>query len=252
MIRPFVLLLIGWALVVSAQDSATARSLRLLYLQAPEDAPAHVFLVVGKAGKEIDLPRLSISTKRMELPAGVVRVYAATKIPSKANPLPADAPFADIPGGMNDPLVVLLPTGGAGPLAFRMMPVEFARTKAPEGAVVWLNLSTRAITSQLGSSRAVVAPRQAVIQLPSGRTGEVYPVSVALAPDPGETEGVPLMKSSWVKEPGQRHLLVVVPDDRRNVPRVIDIPESMEPVGEPVKVSKGGERKAPAAKNSGK
>jgi hypothetical protein len=252
MIRQFVFLLIGWTVVVSAQDSATARSLRLLYLQAPEDAPGSVFLVVGKGGKEIDLPRLSISSNRMPLPSGVVRVYAATRAPSKDNPLPADAPFADIPGGMSDPLVVLLPTGGVGPLAFRMLPVEFARTKAPEGAVVWLNLSTRAITSQLGSSRAVVAPRQTVIQMPSGRIGEVYPVSVVLAPEQGESEGVPLMKSSWVKEPGQRHLLVVVPDDRRSVPRVIDIPESMEPVGEPVKVSKGGKRKAPAAKNPGK
>ena len=179
-------------------------------------------------------------------------VYAATKAPSKDNPLPPDAPFADIPASMSDPLVVLLPTGVAGPLAFRMLPVEFARAKAPEGAVVWLNLSTRAITSQLGSSRAVVAPRQAVIQLPSGRTGEVYPVSVVLAPELGETEGVPLMKSSWVKEPGQRHLLVVVPDDRRNVPRIIDIPESMEPESKPVKGAKVGAKKASSGKKTGK
>lgn len=252
MIRPFLMLLVGWAVVASAQDAAPNRSLRLLYLQAPEDAPASVFLTVGKGGKEIDLPRLSISTNRMVLPAGVIRVYAAKKAPSKDNPLPPDAPFAEIPSGMNDPLVVLLPTGGTGPLAFRMMPVEFARTKAPEGAVVWLNLSARTITSQLGSSRAVVTPRQAVIQMPSGRTGDVYPVSVVLAPEQGESEGVPLMKSSWVKEPGQRHLLVIVPDDRRNVPRIIDVPESMEPDDELVKASKGGKRKAPAAKNSGK
>ena len=164
MIRPFIFLLTGWLVVASAQDSTTTRSLRLLYLQAPEDAPAYVFLVVGKGGKEIDLPRLSISTNRLALPAGVIRVYVATKAPSKDNPLPPDAPFTDIPAGMNDPLVVLLPTGGAGPLAFRMLPVEFARTKAPEGAIVWLNLSTRAITSQLGSSRAVVAPPRRSIQ----------------------------------------------------------------------------------------
>jgi hypothetical protein len=252
MIRPFIMLLVGWAVIASAQDSAPNRSLRLLYLQAPEDAPASVFLIVGKGGKEIDLPRLSISTNRMVLPAGVIRVYAAKKAPSKDNPLPPDAPFAEIPSGMNDPLVVLLPTGGTGPLAFRMMPVEFARTKAPEGAVVWLNLSTRAITSQLGSSRAVVAPRQTVIQMPSGRTGDVYHVSVVLAPDQGETESVPLMKSSWVKEPGQRHLLVVVPDDRRNVPRIIDIPESMEPESKPVKGAKVGAQKASSGKKSGK
>jgi hypothetical protein len=252
MIRPIAFLLIGWAAAVSAQDSPPTRSLRLLHVQAPEDSPDRVFLVVGKGGKEIDLPRLSISTQRLALPAGTVRVYAATKAPSKDKPLPPEAPFTDIPSGMNDPLVVLLPTGGTGPLAFRMMPLEFARTRAPEGSVVWLNLSSRAITSQLGSSRVVIAPRQAVIQLPSGRSGEVYHVSVVLAPEHGENEGVPLMKSSWVKEPGQRHLLVVVPDDARKVPRVIDVLERMEPEGEPVKGAKVGARKASPAKKSGK
>lgn len=103
MIRPFVFLLTCLAAVVSAQEGSSARSLRLLYVQAPDDAPASVFLVVGKEIKEVDLPRLSISTKRLALPAGIVRVYAATKAPTKDEPLPADAPFVDIPDGMNAP-----------------------------------------------------------------------------------------------------------------------------------------------------
>lgn len=87
-----------------------------------------------------------------------MRVYATTKEPTKAEPLPADAPFVDIPDGMNAPLVVLLPTGEAGPLAFRMLPVEFSRTKAPEGAVLWFNLSGRTIFSKLGTAQAVITP----------------------------------------------------------------------------------------------
>lgn len=249
--RPFVCLLACWA-VVLAQDAPSSRSLRLLYVQAPEDAPVNVFLVVGKGGKEIDLPRLSISSKRLVIMDGNVRVYAAIKAPTKAQPLPADAPFVDIPKGMNDPLVVLLPTGGVGLLAFRMIPMEFARTKAPEGSIVWLNLSAHPLTSQLGSSRVSVAPRQAVIQLPSGKTGEVYPVSVVLAPEHGETEGVPLMKSSWVKEPGQRHLLVIVPDPNRSVPHIIDVPERMEPEVKSVKDTKGGAKSGSAVKNAPK
>jgi len=252
MSRLAVFLLICWAGVVAAQDSQSARSLRLLYVQAPEDARASVFLVSGEGAKEIDLPRLSISSKRMALTAGNVRVFAATKAPTKAQPLPADAPFVDIPKGMNDPLVVLLPTGGAGPLAFRMMPVDFARTKAPEGAVVWLNLSAHTLTSQLGTSRASIAPRRSVVQMPSGKTGDVYPVSVVIAPEHGEIEGLPLMKSSWVKEPGQRHLLVIVPDSNRSVPRIIDVPERMEPAREAVKDAKGQNKGASVLKNPGK
>ena len=49
MIRPFLFLLTGWAAIVSAQEGSASRSLRLLYVQAPDDAPASVFLVAGKA-----------------------------------------------------------------------------------------------------------------------------------------------------------------------------------------------------------
>lgn len=240
MMRPFVFLLACFAAVLSAQDASSARSLRLLYIQAPDEAPASVFLVAGKEIKEVDLPRLSISTKRLTLTAGMVRVYAATKAPTKAEPLPADAPFVDIPEGMHDPLVVLLPTGEAGPLAFRMLPVEFSRTKAPEGAVLWFNLSPRAIFSKLGTAQAVVAPRQTAIQLPPGKPGDTYHVLVDVAPEQGETESVPLMRSSWVKEAGQRHLLFVVPDPNRKVPRIVAVPERMEPEPDPVKDGKAG------------
>jgi hypothetical protein len=228
MIRPFVLFLTCLVAVVSAQEGS-ARSLRLLYVQAPDDAPASLFLVAGKEIKEVDLPRLSISTKRLALTTGTVRVYAASKAPTKDEPLPANAPFVDIPDGMNDPLVVLLPTGEAGPLAFRMLPVEFSRTKAPEGAVLWFNLSGRTLYSKLGTAQAIVAPRQTAIQLPPGKPGDVYHVLVDVAPEQGEEESVPLMRSSWVKEPGQRHLLFIVPDPDRKVPRIVAVPERMEP-----------------------
>lgn len=240
MTRPFLFLLTCLAAVLSAQEGSSARSLRLLYVQAPDDAPASVFLVVGKEIKEVDLPRLSISTKRLALPAGIVRVYAAAKAPTKDEPLPADAPFVDIPDGMNAPLVVLLPTGEAGGLAFRMLPVEFSRTKAPEGAVLWFNLSGRTIFSKLGTTQAIITPRQTAIQLPPGKAGDIYHVFVDVAPEAGETESVPLMRSSWVKEPGQRHLLFIVPDPDRKVPRIVAVPERMEPEPDPLKDAKGG------------
>ena len=141
---------------------------------------------------------------------------------------------------MNAPLVVLLPTGEAGALAFRMLPVEFSRTKAPEGAVLWFNLSGRTIFSKLGTAQAIVAPRQTAIQLPPGKAGDIYHVLVDVAPEAGETESVPLMRSSWVKEPGQRHLLFIVPDPDRKVPRIVAVPERMEPEPDPLKDAKGG------------
>lgn len=249
MIRLLLLLTILLTPLAYAQETSGGRSLRLLYVQAPDEAPASVFLVVGKEVKEIDLPRLSISSKRLTVPAGPARVYAATKAPTKAEPLPADAPFVDIPETMADVLVVLLPTGDPGVLSFRMLPVEFSRGKAPEGAVLWFNLSTRTIFAKLGAVQAAVAPRQTAIMVPPGKPGDIYHVLVDVSPEAGETESVPLMRSSWVKEPGQRHLLFVVPNPERKVPRIIAVPERMEPEPEPAKDAKGG-AKAGAGKSA--
>jgi len=246
MIRLLAVFLAAFAV---AQEASSARSLRLLYVQAPDDAPESVVLVVGKEAKDLDLPRLSVSTKRLALPAGPVRVFAATKVPTKAEPLPADAPFVDIPEGMDAPLVVLLPSGATGPLAFRMLPVEFARSKAPEGAVLWFNLSARTVFAKLGTAQAAVAPRQTAVMVPPGKPGDVYHVLVDVSPDQGETENVPLMRSSWVKEAGQRHLLFVVPDPSRKVPRIVAVPERMEP--EPAPEAAKGVKAAPKS-TSGK
>jgi hypothetical protein len=243
------------SLALQAADEAPSRSLRLLFIQAPEDCPNSLFLVAGKEVKEIDLPRLSISSKRFGLPAGPVRVFVAEKAPTKAEPLPADAPFIDIPDTMTEVLVILLPNGQKGHLAFRMLPVEFSRGRAPDGAVVWFNLSNRTVHAKLGTAQGVVEPRQSLIMIPSGRMGEVFPVVVDVSPLSGETDNVPLMRSNWVKEPNQRHLLFVVPDETRVVPRVMAVPDHMEPVaplpmpGAKNPATKGSEKKE-TSKNS--
>ncbi len=240
MIRLLLLLTALVAPLVHGAETAGGRSLRLLYVQAPDEAPASLFLVVGKDIQEIDLPRLSISTKRLAVPAGLARVYAATKAPTKAEPLPADAPFVDIPETMGDTLVVLLPTDEPGALSFRMLPVEFSRSKIPEGAVLWFNLSVRTIYAKLGSVQAAVAPRQTAIMMPPGKPGDVYHVLVDVSPEVGGTESVPLMRTSWVKESGQRHLLFVVPNPDRKVPRIVAVPEHMEPEPSPNNEVHGG------------
>jgi hypothetical protein len=255
MMRFLMLGLACLGLTLQAADEAPNRYLRLLFIQAPEDCPNSLFLVAGKEVKEIDLPRLSISSKRFGLPAGPVRVFVAEKAPTKAEPLAADAPFVDIPDNMMEVLVLLLPNGQKGHLAFRMLPVEFSRGRAPDGAVVWFNLSTRTVHAKLGTAQGVIEPRQSLIMTPSGRLGEVYPVVVDLSPANGETDNVPLMRSNWVKEANQRHLLFVVPDETRVVPRVMAVPDHMEPVaplpmpGEKKATNKASEKKE-TSKNS--
>lgn len=243
MIRYFSCWLVLVAGLAAAPEASAPRPLRLVHVQAPEDAPEKVFLVAGKVVKEIDLPRLSVSTSRLDLPPGPVRVFAATKAPTRDNPLPSDAPFVDIPETMAGVLVVLLPNGKGGPLGFQMLPVEFSQQAVPEGAVMWFNLCDRPLYAKLGSAQAAVAPRRSGMVMPSGKIGDRYEVMVDLAPEAGESETVPFLRARWTKEARRRDLLFVVADSDRRFPRIICVPELMEPEPEQPKEPKRGAKK---------
>jgi hypothetical protein len=242
-----VLLALGCVAFVDAADTpgSSSRTCRLLYVQAPFDAPDKVVLVVDKDSTEVDLPRLTISNARVRLPAGPVRVYAAAKAPTKAEPLPAGTPFVDIPEAMSDALIVLLPNGQPGPLSFIMLPVEFNKGRAPEGAVIWFNLSDRIIYAKLGEAAVTVNPRGSALSMPTVGIDQPYVVYVDASPVPPETETVPVVRGSWVKEARMRNLLFVVPDPSRTVPRILSIPDRLDP--EPDPNAKGGNGK-PAPK----
>lgn len=225
-----VLLALGYASFAGAADApgSSSRTCRLLYVQAPFDAPEKVVLVVGKDTTDVDLPRLCISNARAKLPAGPARVYAATKAPTKEEPLPPNTPFVDIPETMGDALIVLLPTGQPGPLSFIMLPVEFNKARAPEGSVIWFNLSDRIIYAKLGNAGVTVNPKGSALSMPTVGIDEPYVVYVDASPVPPETETVPVVRGSWVKEARMRNLLFIVPDPSRTVPRILSIPDRLD------------------------
>jgi hypothetical protein len=239
-----VLLVSGLAALAGAADTlgGSSRTCRLIYMQAPLDAPEKVVLVVGKDTTDVDLPRLSISSARAKLPAGPVRVYAATKAPTKTEPLPADAPFVDIPEAMSDVLIVLLPNGQPGPLSFIMLPVEFSKSRAPEGSSMWFNLSDRIIYSKTSDRVLTINPKASALEIHKGGVDEPYYVSIDASPVPPEVENVPIYRGYSSNQARTRHLLFVVPDPTRIVPRILSISDRLDP--EPDLTPKGGNGKA--------
>jgi hypothetical protein len=220
--RPSLLLLVTCA-------SLGARSVRLLSIDGPADAPPHLHVVAGGEVSRIDLPRLAISSGKAEVPSGAVRIFLAERTPTNREPLPANAPFADLPAGEQDALLVLLPNGKPGPLGFSVQAIDFSPARLPEGGVLWMNLSRRVLEARLGSSSARVAPGQSRVMIPGVAPGAVYPVLVDLAPGPADTEPLPLLRASWVREAGRRQLLLVLEDSERAVPRVVAVPHWVSP-----------------------
>lgn len=212
-----------------AVASLGARSARLLYVEAPEDAPAALHLVVGKDVTRLDLPRLAISSGTAELPPGATRIHLADRAPTRREPLPADAPHVDLPPGERDILLVLMPAGRPGPLGFKVQAIDFSPARLPEGSVLWMNLSRRTLDARLGSSQARVAPGQSRVMVSPGSGGSTYPVFVDLAPAAGEAEAQPLLRATWMRDPGRRQLLFVLDDPDRALPRIVSVPHRTPP-----------------------
>lgn len=216
-------------LVLFAAVSLAGRSVRLLAVDAPEDSPGALHLVHGKQAPRIDLPRLSISRAKAAVPSEAVRLHLAAATPSKDAPLPEDAPVVDLPAGDRDVLLLLLPNGKPGPVAFRAIPVDFSPVGLPEGSVLWANLTRRTLQLRLGAATAAVGPGQVRIVRPGVAAGQPYPVMVDLAPLPHEEEPRPLVRATWLAEANRRQLLFILDDPDRAAPRIVSVPDRLEP-----------------------
>jgi len=212
-----------------AVASLGARSARLLYVEAPGDAPAALHVVVGKDATRLDLPRLAVSSGSAALPSAAIRIHLAERAPTRREPLPADVPFVDLPAGGQDVLLVLMPGGAPGPLGFRAQAIDFSPARLPEGGVLWMNLSRRTLDARLGGAAARVSPGQSRVMVPGSPAGSTYPVFVDLAPGAGETEPQPLLRATWMRDPGRRQLLFVLDDPDRAVPRIVSVPHRLDP-----------------------
>ena len=216
-------------LALALAAPAGARSVRLLYVEAPESAPPALFVVAGKEAARVDLPRLAVSSGKAEVPAAAVRLRLSDRAPSREHPLPPEAPAVDLPAGAGDVLLVLLPSGQPGPLGFRVQAIDFSPARLADGGVLWLDLGARALDARLGSAVARVAPGQARAMVPGAAPGATYPVIVDLAPAGPGAAPLPLMRATWLRDPGRRQLLFILDDPERNVPRVVAIPDQSPP-----------------------
>lgn len=206
-----------------------ARDVRLLRIEAPEDAPALVFAVRGETAFEIDTPRLSPSRRRLQVGAEAARLHLALERPTRERPLPADAPAVDLPPGEEDLLVILFPREGSGPLAVQGLPVAVPSGPGRAGALLWLNLSPRVVLVNLGSGATPVPPGQGRLILPPVPPGKPHPVLIDLGPARAGEESQPMVRATWLRRDAGRQFLFVLPDAERDVPRIVSVPDLDEP-----------------------
>ncbi len=225
-----------------------ARDVRLLRIEAPEDAPSRVFVVRGEVAFEMDVPRLSPSRARLRVGAEAARLRLALERPTRERPLPADAPSIDLPAGEDDLLVVLFPREGAGALAVQGLPVALTRDPARAGAFLWMNLSDRTLLVRFGPALTAVPPGQGRLAVPPVAPGGAFPVLIDLAARQPADEPQPMVRATWTRHDSGRQLMFVLPDAERVVPRIVSVPDVEPPAAPPGPEGRPGDgsRVAPA------
>lgn len=219
------------ALLVSFAAHAAGesrRTCRILFLNAPDEAPRKLHLFDGLSSQEVELTRMGFS------PVYPIRPGALTlaMLPSPPAPaaagspavIPTDAPKAAIAETVTDFYLIVSsdPANKVTPVRMQVINADAAHFK--RGQMLWYNLTDSKVGGLLGSRKLLLQPQSRLV-LDAPATGmEDYRVNIHFLP-PGKTRPEPLCETIWTHDPRSRSVFFVISPDGSLIPRIIGIPD---------------------------
>lgn len=213
------LLLPGWLLASPAAE----RTCRILFLDAPDEAPEKLFLFDGVQSQQVDLPRMNLS-RIYKLPPGATQLCLLASPVTDPAAVPAGAPRVDIPESA-DGIYLILAHDPANPVApVRMQVVDASSARLRSGQMRWFNLTPHAIGGIVGSEKLSMASRsQVTLQAPANGNAD-YDVRLAYRIS-GEEQYRPICETKWRHDPRSRFIVFVIGDHANCSPRVMAFPD---------------------------
>ena len=209
-----------------AKPTAT-RSCRILFLDAPDDAPSKLILFDGTTAQEVALPRMTLA-RIYTLPAGAIRLRMLSTRPAEAVAIPAGAPSADVPETTGDIYLILAhdPANTVAPV--QMQVINAASDRLGPGQMMWFNFTPNTIAGLVGSEKLSMTAKSRVILDPPANGTTDYGVRLAYRM-PGEQNYRPICQTKWLHDPRSRLLVFVIGDQAKRSPRVMAFPDYREP-----------------------
>jgi hypothetical protein len=213
--RLLLLLLLG----MSLSDMAECRTFRVLYPNAPSDAPHSMVVHDGKGFLEVELPKMNFSDV-YELPDGPLKLRFLKEMPEDAEPLAPDAPMIDIAEHMLDFYLLVFPSRGKGDLPIRTYVVSAADDKLRRGQMLWFNGTPHAVAGMLGNQKIQIPPEgRQTTDAPTDLAGD-FRVNLFYR-TPGNPQVYPLTSTVWIHDPRSKHVAFVVPQPHTRTPRIM-------------------------------
>jgi hypothetical protein len=217
-----IFFLFGCHTVVQAQS---ARTCRVLFLGAPDNAPETLHLFDGKASQEVELPSINFSPV-YKLPGGalVLRMLPAPEAdPTKVSP---GAPSVAVAADVTDfyLLVSSDPANAVAPVKLEVIDA----TKFTKGQMLWFNLTANRLDGQIGSEKLALDGNSQAILNPPATKNEEYNVNISFS-KPGDDQLQPFCETKWRHDPQVRNVFFVVTNEGARAPRVMGLRDQREP-----------------------
>lgn len=206
-------------LPVSAQEDAKqTRTIRILFLNAPQDAPFRVHLHDGRASQEVELPRMNLS-EPYEVPAGLLNLRLLAAPVEQPELVPPDAPAVVIPEAIGDAYLLCVSDPSNPVVPVQMKVVDAGKDKFRDGQMMWFNLTPFAVAGTLGKEKVRLRPQgRALVDAPVTKP-DSYPVSISYMIQ-GDERVYPICETRWMHDPRSRQLVFVFTEADRRLPRI--------------------------------
>ncbi|HEX5790058.1 MAG TPA: hypothetical protein VFY13_02845 [Luteolibacter sp.] len=215
----FFLLACLLILPASAEEEAVpTRTIRILFLNAPQNAPTTAHLHDGTASREVQLPSMNLSPI-YEVPAGLLNLRLLAQAVEDPKQIPDKAPAALIPETMGDAYLLCISDPDNPIVPVRVEVVDAGKNTFRDGQMIWCNLTPFEITGTLGNEKLKITPQERVIMnAPLDESGS-YLVSISYTIQ-GNEQVHPISETRWMHDPNTRQLVFVFTEAGRRLPRI--------------------------------
>jgi hypothetical protein len=202
----------------AAAPATGARTCRILFLSAPDNAPKSIFLSDGASVRKVELPSLNFSDI-YALGAGEITLRMFSQPPAEGQPLPEQAPKVNVAEAVKDfyLLVASDPSNSIAPL--RMQVVDANPENFRAGQMLWFNLSPFTVGGQVGKNSLNMKPNSRFIADAPAAGYEDFPVKLGYVPIPNQQAEL-LCSTTWRHDPTVRSVVFITIPAGGRAPRV--------------------------------
>ncbi len=223
-----VLLFLSLLTLAAPAAEKSARSCRILFLSAPDDAPEKLHLFDGTASQEVELTRMGFSPV-YQVRAGALALAllpSAVPAPKAGTPpaIPDGAPKAAIAESITDFYLIVSsdPANKVAPVKMQVINADAANFK--RGQMLWYNLTDSKVGGVVGSRKLLVEPNSRIILDAPANGLEDYHVNIHFLPT-GKDRPEPLCETNWSHDPRSRSVFFILKPVGSLIPRILGFPD---------------------------